>query len=77
MNLGMSAAEVLSLLGKPTYSSDEVVTYWTSDRKYFLSVLLKSSLVTEIAFSSPAFKTANFVTLSNYATHAKTIFPSL
>ncbi|CAN5264589.1 hypothetical protein BH10CYA1_BH10CYA1_36150 [soil metagenome] len=71
MHLGMSAAEVLSLLGKPTYSIDDVITYWTSDHKYFLSVLLKSSVVTEIAFSSPAFKTVNSVTLSNYATHAK------
>ena len=71
MHLGMSAAEVLSLLGKPTFSNDDVITYWTSDRKYFLSVLLKSSLVTEIAFSSPAFKTADSITLANYATHAK------
>ncbi len=71
MNLGMAAPEVLSLLGKPTYSSDDVVTYWTSDRKYFLSVLYKSGLVSEIAFSSPAFKTASSITLSNYATHAK------
>ncbi len=71
MNLGMTTAEVLTLLGRPTYSSDDVITYWTSDRKYFLSVLLKSSLVTEIAFSSPAFKTASSITLSNYATHAK------
>ncbi|MBS1955022.1 MAG: caspase family protein [Cyanobacteria bacterium SZAS-4] len=71
MNLGMTTAEILTLLGKPTYSSDDVVTYWTSDRKYFLSVLLKSGLVTEIAFSSPAFKTANSITLSNYASHAK------
>lgn len=71
MNLGMSAAEVLALLGRPTYSGDDVITYWTSDRKYFLSVLLKSGVVAEIAFSSPAFKTASAITLSNYAAHAK------
>jgi hypothetical protein len=71
MNLGMTSAEVLNLLGKPTYSSDSVVTYWTSDRRYFLSVLLKSGVVSEIAFNSPAFKTANMISLSNYTAHAK------
>lgn len=70
MNLGMTKAEVLTLLGRPTYSSDEVITYWTSDRKYFLSVLLRQNVVTEIAFSSPAFKTANSIALSNYASSA-------
>ncbi|HEY9730888.1 MAG TPA: hypothetical protein V6C89_03185 [Drouetiella sp.] len=71
MNLGMTSAEVLNLLGKPTYSSDNVVTYWTSDRRYFLSVLLKAGIVSEIAFNSPAFKTANMISLSNYTAHAK------
>jgi hypothetical protein len=71
MNLGMTSAEVLNLLGKPTYSSDNVITYWTSDRKYFLSVLLKTGVVTEIAFNSPAFKTASMITLSNYSAHSR------
>lgn len=71
MNLGMTTAEVLNLLGKPTFISDNVITYWTSDRKYFLSVLFKTGVVAEIAFNSPAFKTAGMVSLSNYSSYSK------
>jgi hypothetical protein len=70
MKLGMNAGEVLQLLGKPTSSKGDVITYWTSDHRYFLSVLLNASTVSEIAFSSPAFKTENAISLANYLTNS-------
>ncbi len=70
MKLGMTASEVLQLLGKPTSSKGDVITYWTADHRYFLSVLLNANTVAEIAFSSPAFKTENAISLANYLNNA-------
>jgi hypothetical protein len=75
IKLGMSSSELVQLLGKPTLSKGNVITYWTSDRRYFLSVLLNNSLITEIAFSSPAFKTDHEISLANYPAN-KSFFTS-
>lgn len=65
----MGTSELVQLLGKPTLSRENVITYWTADRQYFLSVLSKDNVVQEVAFSSPAFKTDAGIGLANFESH--------
>ncbi len=67
--LGMSRADVLSLLGKPNGGEKNgVLAYFngTGAKRYFLAVRIVAGVVTDIAYSSPAFATASGIKVSTF-----------
>lgn len=67
--LGMSRADVLSLLGKPNAGEKNgVLAYFngTGAKRYFLAVRIVAGVVTDIAYSSPAFATASGIKVSTF-----------
>lgn len=77
MRIGMTKGEVLQMLGKPTSSDGNVLTYWSVDRRFFLSIKLEQDTVSQIAFSSPVFKTDSGICLANYSTFASRFKPAV
>lgn len=71
IHLGFSKLDVLKTLGKPTDISDRIWTYWSGDRKNFVTIRFSDGNTNEIAFSSPAFTTATGIRLSNYETFSQ------
>ncbi|HEY9786480.1 MAG TPA: caspase family protein [Candidatus Obscuribacterales bacterium] len=68
--LSMSKAEVLRLLGTPNVTRGGVITYWTTDKRYFLSLRFQQNQLTDVAFTSPAFSTSSGLNVSNFASTA-------
>ncbi len=66
IKLGISRQQVIALLGKPTDESDNVICYWTSDRRYFLIVRTTEGKVSDVLFDSPAYATAAGITVANF-----------
>lgn len=67
--IGMSREEVENILGRPTSEGGGLITYRTADRRYFLSLRFSEGKVSEIAFSSPAFKTASGLGLASVSSY--------
>lgn len=68
VKLGMSREAVLKLLGRPTFEELGVLSYWTTDRKYCISIRVQANGVSDVVFSSPAFATASGLSVRNYNT---------
>ncbi|MGG4393724.1 hypothetical protein ABEX25_05345 [Paenibacillus thiaminolyticus] len=65
ISLGMTQDEVIQQLGKPTAEEENRMIYQSSEHEIILYV--KEQTVRQIAFSSPAFSTAERVNTGNFA----------
>lgn len=66
INLGMSKSDALELLGKPASTAADTVTYWAGKR-FFLCLKFFGNSLTQVAFSSPFFRTHDGVGLATVA----------
>lgn len=66
IRLGISKQQTIALLGKPTEESDNVLCYFTSDRRYFLIVRTTAEKVSDVLFDSPAYATADGINVFNF-----------
>ncbi len=66
IRLGMTKAQVVALLGRPTSESENVICYRTRDKRYFLIIRTDADKVSDVLFNSPAYATASGVAVSNY-----------
>jgi hypothetical protein len=70
-SLGMNKDDVIKLLGKPNKESLDLAIYHTSDKRYFLALRFSGGKLSEIAYTSPNFSTADGITTSNFTGHQK------
>ncbi len=66
IRLGMTKAQVVALLGRPTSESENVICYRTRDKRYFLIIRTNADRVSDVLFNSPAYATASGIAVSNY-----------
>ena len=66
IRLGMTKAQVVALLGRPTSESENVICYRTRDKRYFLIIRTDADKVSDVLFNSPAYATASGIAVSNY-----------
>jgi outer membrane protein assembly factor BamE (lipoprotein component of BamABCDE complex) len=66
IRLGMTKAQVVALLGRPTSESENVICYRTRDKRYFLIIRTEADKVSDVLFNSPAYATASGIAVSNY-----------
>ena len=66
IRLGMTKAQVVALLGRPTSESENVICYRTRDKRYFLIIRTDADKVSDVLFNSPAYATASGISVSNY-----------
>ncbi|MFA7336867.1 MAG: caspase family protein [Candidatus Obscuribacterales bacterium] len=66
IKLGISKQQAIALLGRPTDESENVMCYWTSDRRYFLIVRTTEGKVSDVLFDSPAYATAAGIAVTNF-----------
>jgi hypothetical protein len=62
--LGMAKDEVTRLLGKPTNSDENQMTYKSS--KNYINLLLNNQVVKQIEFTSPSFSTSEGINTGNF-----------
>lgn len=67
ISLSMTKTDVQSILGKPTVTEGDTATYWSADKRFFLSVEYVGDKVAQIAFSSPVFRTAEGISVGNFS----------
>lgn len=65
ISLGMTQDEVIRRLGKPTSSEENQMMYQSSEHD--ITLYMKDQVVRQVAFSSPAFSTAEGVDIGNFA----------
>ncbi len=66
IRLGMTKAQVVALLGRPTSESENVICYRTRDKRYFLIIRTDADKVSDVLFNSPAYATTGGIAVSNY-----------
>lgn len=64
--LGTSRSDLVKRLGRPTEEKGDVATYWTGDRKRFVSFRFSSGVISDIAFSSSSFATADGISVASF-----------
>ncbi len=66
IKLGISKQQAIALLGKPADEVDNVLCYWTGDKRYFLIVRTIEGKVSDVLFDSPAYATAGGIAVTNF-----------
>ena len=67
LSLSMTRSDVQSILGKPTVTVGDTATYWSGDKRFFLSVEYVGDKVAQIAFTSPVFRTVEGISVGNFS----------
>lgn len=66
VKIGMSRDEVTGLLGRPTVATANTITFMSSDKRYYLALQIADDKVSEIMFSSPAFRTVDGIGMETF-----------
>lgn len=66
IHIGMSKADLFNVLGKPATEEQGSVVYRSKNNKDYLKIYLSGNKVSQIQFTSPAFRTVEGMTTHNY-----------